>query len=42
QKTKEEIKDKYRASSIEMVFTKYDSPALFCVMRIAQYDIRYT
>gem|GEM_PF-4796203 len=23
-------------------FTKYDSPVLLCVMRIAQYDIRNT
>ena len=26
----------------DIPYTKYDSPALSCVMRIAQYDIRYT
>jgi len=35
QKTKEETKDEYRVSSIETPFTKYDSPALLCVVRIA-------
>jgi hypothetical protein len=26
----------------DIPYTKYDSSALSCVMRIAQYDIRYT